>query len=140
MRYNAGLPRLPTLGGSMQLADWSGEGRVDLLGCWNYYRRPGEPVSGVVCYPRCADHLCFGDMVRPRYRDKDGGGWRIFRRGPSLEVPFADIVDVQWVDVDGDGKPDLIGCVEWSFYPFFAHAALQMSAHPKWHIERVQAV
>ncbi len=181
LRYNAGCPRPLTLGGSMQLADWSGEGRVDLLGCWNYYRRPGEPVSGLVCYPRCADDLCFGDMVRLRYRDadgsalqhfagvyqcadfadidgdgridiifaergsgrvefflqsheRDGGDWPIFRRGPSIEVPFADIVDVQWTDVDGDGVPDLVVNGHWmrnenpEGWPFVASQPIDLGA------------
>lgn len=34
-------------------------------------------------------------------------------------------------DFDGDGQPDLIACVEWSVYPYYAHAALMMSARPE---------
>jgi hypothetical protein len=34
-------------------------------------------------------------------------------------------------DLNGDGKPDLLGCVEWSVYPFYAHAALEIDAHPE---------
>jgi hypothetical protein len=44
------------------------------------------------------------------------------------------------VDWDGDGKPDLLGCVEWSVYPFYAHAALEMAEHPRYAIEEVSCV
>ena len=37
-------------------------------------------------------------------------------------------------DFNGDSKPDLLGCVEWSVYPFYAHAALEMSEHPRYEI------
>ena len=41
-------------------------------------------------------------------------------------------------DWDGDGKPDLLGCVEWSVYPFFAHAALEMERHPEYDVGPLQ--
>jgi len=34
-------------------------------------------------------------------------------------------------DFDGDGKPDLVACVEWSVYPFYRHAALMMKQRPE---------
>ncbi len=34
-------------------------------------------------------------------------------------------------DIDRDGKPDLIACVEWSVYPVYRHAALEMEARPE---------
>ena len=38
-----------------------------------------------------------------------------------------------WVgDLDGDGKPDLLTCVEWSVYPFYRHAAIEMAERPKY--------
>jgi FG-GAP-like repeat len=41
-----------------------------------------------------------------------------------------------WVgDFDGDGQPDLLACVEWSVYPFYRHAALQMKTRPKLEIK-----
>ena len=40
-------------------------------------------------------------------------------------------------DLNGDSKPDLLACVEWSVYPFFAHAALETDRHPQYRIELV---
>lgn len=41
-------------------------------------------------------------------------------------------------DLDGDGKPDLVGYVEWSAYPFFSHAALTMSERPRYELTLVE--
>jgi hypothetical protein len=98
LRYNAGVPRPIFLGGSLRLADITGRGRADLLGCWNYYHRPGAPISGVVCYPRTDGDFSFGDMVRLRYRDEDGGALKDF---PGV-YQCAD-----FVDLDGDGRVDI---------------------------------
>jgi len=156
LRYNAGVPRPIVLNGSTRLVDLTGDGRADLVGCWNYYQRPGWPISGVVCYPRTAGDFCFGEMVRLRYveergapellhfpgtyicadfadvdgdglidlvfaeqgggavcfflntGERDGGGWPIFVRDQTVEVPFAKIADVQLLDLDGDGALDLV--------------------------------
>ncbi len=40
-------------------------------------------------------------------------------------------------DFDGDGKPDLLTCVEWSVYPFFGHNALEMKKRPTYEISAV---
>jgi len=34
-------------------------------------------------------------------------------------------------DFDGDGKLDLLTCVEWSVYPFYGHNALKMKTRPQ---------
>ena len=41
-------------------------------------------------------------------------------------------------DVNGDGHADLIGCTEWSVYPVYAHAALEMDAHPTYEVELIE--
>ena len=41
-------------------------------------------------------------------------------------------------DFDGDGKPDLIACVEWSVYPYYSHAALMMKDRPKYTLELIK--
>jgi hypothetical protein len=38
-------------------------------------------------------------------------------------------------DFDGDGKPDIVACVEWSVYPFYSHAALMMKKRPTYRLE-----
>lgn len=36
-----------------------------------------------------------------------------------------------WVgDLDGDSLPDVLACVEWSVYPFFAHNVLELVDRP----------
>lgn len=41
-------------------------------------------------------------------------------------------------DFDGDGRPDLLTCVEWSVYPYYSHAALMMKRRPQYKLEVVQ--
>ncbi|NKB71616.1 MAG: hypothetical protein GKR89_31465 [Candidatus Latescibacteria bacterium] len=98
LRYNASTPRPITLANSLHLLDITGDGRADLVGCWNYYHRPGEPISGLVCYPRTGtvDDLLFGDMARLRYIE-DGE----LKHFPGVYVRTA------FADMDGDGLVDM---------------------------------
>ncbi len=41
-------------------------------------------------------------------------------------------------DLDGDGKPDLLTCVEWSVYPFYSHAAIQMKQRPTFEMGQLE--
>jgi hypothetical protein len=41
-------------------------------------------------------------------------------------------------DIDGDNKPDLLTCVEWSVYPFYSHAAVTMKERPAYEIKLVR--
>ena len=52
LRYNAGESRPIACPYSAGLVDLRGNGRVDLVGCWNYAYRPGDPWDGIICYPR----------------------------------------------------------------------------------------
>ena len=74
LRYNAGEPRPITCFYSMNLVDVTGNGKQDLVGCWNYYYRPGAPISGIICYPRVGpdEDFTFGDLTRLRYVEKLG--------------------------------------------------------------------
>jgi hypothetical protein len=74
LRYNAGVPRPFAISHSMRLIDMTGDGRADLAGCWNYYYRPGSPISGIVFYPRVGpeEDFTFGDLARLRYVDERG--------------------------------------------------------------------
>ena len=102
LRYNAGVPRPITVAYSMRLIDMTGDGHADLVGCWNYYHRPGSPISGIVCYPRVGPEsdFTFGDMVRLRYvTGPDGDDYQHFP-GTYIQADFADL--------NGDGLVDIV--------------------------------
>ena len=108
LRYNAGVPRPITLAGSMKLVDLTGDGRADLVGCWNYYYRPGDPISGLICYPRVGadDEFTFGDRIRLRYVEApDSHEFKEFP-GTYIEADFADFT--------GDGLVDIVYAVAHS--------------------------
>ena len=69
LRFNAGEPRPIVLPYLSRLVDLTGDGKPDLVGCWNYAYRPGWPWDGIMCYPRVGDpeRFEFGDRVRVRY-------------------------------------------------------------------------
>ena len=48
----------------------------------------------------------------------------ITRHGPCVDA----------ADLDGDGLPDILACVEWSVYPFYSHAAIEMKARPTYRL------
>ena len=81
-------------------------------------RRPHlEPQSYTPVFAPPREFACYGEPL----------GFTI--HGPSA-----------WgADLNGDGKPDLLGAVEWSVYPFFCHAALEMDAHPEFETGRAVA-
>lgn len=104
LRYNAGQPRPFALPFPARLVDLTGDGKLDLVGCWNYAYRPGWPWDGIVCYPRVGDpeRFEFGDLTRIR-----------FVKGPE-STDFQHFIniymtaDVDFVDFDGDGLIDLV--------------------------------
>jgi hypothetical protein len=100
LRFNNGLkPITPAyLSG---LYDLNGDGRLDLVGCWNYAYRPGDPWDGIICYPRTGKDggFEFGDLTRVRCA-KSGDAAPIFLKSVYMTADFADL--------DGDGKLDLL--------------------------------
>lgn len=102
LRYNAGVPRPIALAHSMRLVDITGDGRADLVGCWNYYYRPGSPVSGIVCYPRVGldEDLTFGDLARLRYVEERGS--RELKHFPDVYA------EADFADLNGNGLPDIV--------------------------------
>ena len=52
LRYNAGRPMPISVSYPSRLADLTGDGRADLVGCWNYAHRAGLPWDGIFCFPR----------------------------------------------------------------------------------------
>jgi hypothetical protein len=109
---------------SFHAVDWDDDGLHDLVysvagahsgtlngGSIYLLRNVGTATDPLFSLPQ-AMH-CFGEPIR------------ITNHGPH-----------PWVgDWDGDGKPDLIACVEWSVYPFYSHAALMMNERPKFEIK-----
>lgn len=102
---------------SFRAVDWNGDGRLDIIyntaGSGHIYllANVGSPTEPVFAEPR--QFKLYGEEFTP-----------FTIHGPNC-----------WpADLNGDGKPDLIGCVEWSVYPLFAHAALEMDRHPDWEL------
>ncbi|MBC8354361.1 MAG: VCBS repeat-containing protein [Planctomycetes bacterium] len=109
---------------SFRAVDWNDDGLQDLIysvaGAHNGTKGGGSIYLlrnvGTKTNPRFAEPetmCCFGEPIR------------ITNHGPH-----------PWVgDFDGDGKPDLIACVEWSVYPYYSHAALMMKRRPEYKLE-----
>ncbi len=100
--------------------DWDGDGRIDLMyslagshggiqdgGSIYLLRNAGTRQEPVFEPP--VTMRCFGEPIR------------ITAHGPCARP----------CDYDGDGRVDLLACVEWSVYPFYRHAALAMEARPE---------
>ena len=109
---------------SLRAVDWDADGLQDLIysvagshhgtregGSIYLLRNRGTRESAVFASPETM--RCFGEPIR------------ITNHGPH---PWPG-------DLDGDGKPDLIACVEWSVYPYYCHAALMMRARPTCNLE-----
>jgi len=102
LRFNSGKHRPVTVFYSAALADLTGDGRQDLIGCWNYSHRPGEPGSGVVCYPRLKGEGPpeFGDLVRARYAQTPAStSLTKFGGGPYVACALADLNKNEKVDL-----------------------------------------
>ena len=103
LRYNASEPRPIALVYHSGLVDLTGDGKPDLVGCWNYSYRPGDPWSGIVCYPRVGSltDFQFGDLVRIRYVPDESS--REFKHFDHQVYMWCD-----FVDLNRDGKVDIV--------------------------------
>lgn len=102
LRWNAGVPRAVNLLYLSRLADVTGDGLADLVGCWNYAHRPGSPWDGIVVYPRIGDaqHWEFGDLVRLRH---------VTPQEPDLFRHFSSTyMNADFADLNHDGLPDVV--------------------------------
>jgi hypothetical protein len=110
---------------SFRCVDWDGDGLIDIIyscagteaakGSIYLLRNCGTATDPVFEPP--VTLCCFGDPIK------------VTSHGPHPAV----------ADINGDGKPDILTCVEWSVYPFFSHAAIDMESRPEYELGPVEA-
>lgn len=114
---------------SFRAVDWDGDGLMDLIYSFAGSQGGIQDNGSIYLLRNCgtksspkfenpATMRCFGEPIR------------ITAHGPH---PWPG-------DFDGDGKPDLLACVEWSVYPFYRHAALMMKHRPKFTVSRLRTL
>lgn len=100
---------------SYRAADWDRDGRLDLI-----YTQAGQPSGGSMQLLRNVGTPQAPVFDQPRPLRAFGKLLNITAHGPH-----------PWVgDLDGDSLPDVLACVEWSVYPFFAHNVLELVDRP----------
>lgn len=101
---------------SFRAIDWDRDGLLDLV----YNCAGTEPAKGSIYLLRNTGTRETAVFAPPRTFRCFGEPIKVTAHGPNA-----------WPgDFDGDGLPDLIACVEWSVYPFYTHAALEMNERP----------
>ena len=105
---------------SFRCVDWDGDGLMDII----YSCAGSAPAQGSIYLLRnCGTSTdpvfeppvtlcCFGEPIY------------VTSHGPHPAV----------ADLNGDGRPDLLTCVEWSVYPFYSHAAIEMKERPTYEL------
>ncbi len=111
--------------GQYFLADWDGDGLLDLI--FNQgptlqtapavFRNVGTKTEPQFHTP--VELTCFGESMKG-----------IAKHGPYYGIG----------DLDGDAKPDLLACLEIGTYAFFRRTALDMKARPRFVLGRLREV
>ncbi len=109
---------------SFRPVDWDRDGLLDLV----YSCAGTDPAKGSIYLLRNVGSTTEAVFDAPRTFKCFGWPIKVTAHGPH---PWP-------CDLDGDNLPDLLACVEWSVYPFFAHAALEMDARPAFTMELVK--
>lgn len=105
--------------------DWDGDGLLDII----FSRASTQSADADVIF--LARNV--GTNADPIYEEIRalhvfGEHLRVMYHGPH-----------PWVgDVDGDGKPDILPYTEWSVFPFFRHAAIEMKERPQYRLGRAK--
>jgi len=110
---------------SFRPVDWDGDGLMDVM----YACGGTEPAKGSIYLLRNVGTKQEPLFDAPRTMCCYGWPIKVTAHGPN---PWPG-------DLDGDGKPDLLTCVEWSVYPFFTHAAIEMTERPTYELGTVRA-
>ena len=108
---------------SFRATDWDRDGLIDLV-----YSCSGSTPKGSIYLLRNVGTKQQPEFEEPRTLSCFGQPLYLTAHGPH-----------PWVgDYDGDGTPDLVACVEWSVYPFYRHAAIEMTERPTYSLSTVR--
>lgn len=109
---------------SFRPVDWDRDGLLDLV----YSCAGTEDAKGSIYLLRNVGSTAAPVFDAPRTFECYGWPIKVTAHGPH---PWPG-------DLDGDLLPDLLTCVEWSVYPFYTHAALEMNERPDYILELVE--
>ena len=114
---------------SFRPVDFDGDGRIDLIYSIAGAHGGSQDGGSIYLLRNC------GTKTEPKFENPVtlrcfGEPIRITNHGPH-----------PWVgDFTGDGKPDIVACVEWSVFPLYRYAALMMKQRPSFKIGTVTAI
>ena len=103
VRSPAALPPMLTSKGVVRVVDFNGDGRLDLFVAGRL--TPGDYPAPTRSYLLRNDGDHFTDVTE--------------QMAPGLVQPGGMVTDAQWIDYDGDGKPDLVTVGEWMPIRFY---------------------